>query len=213
MSIILHPLPTKEVVAEKALPPVLRRPHKRKLTTPLHREEENSCGSSDEDDSPTTNASAPGSLATTTCRSRKRYPVLSPASSCNSSVGLAISASPKTVPHDDSDSGSGGTGNAVGNTNGGTPGNGVTVSSASNSVKDLENAMSKHLPSTAIEKNASPQLHHQPTDFSTDTLLKQQQQRSTGDDEVWRSKIIATGDINAGKFWASVLYTPIYRTF
>lgn len=38
--------------------------------------------------------------------------------------------------------------------------------------------MSKHLPSAGIDKNASP-LIHQPTDFSTDALLKQQQQRST----------------------------------
>lgn len=48
------------------------------------------------------------------------------------------------------------------------------------SVKDLEHAMSKHLPSNMLtSKSASPQPHHQPTDFSTDALLKQQQQRST----------------------------------
>lgn len=46
------------------------------------------------------------------------------------------------------------------------------------SVKDLEQAMSKHLPSATLTKPESPVLH-QPTDFSTDTLLKQQQQRST----------------------------------
>lgn len=46
------------------------------------------------------------------------------------------------------------------------------------SVKDLEQAMSKHLPSATLTKPESPVVH-QPTDFSTDTLLKQQQQRST----------------------------------
>ncbi|XP_014275365.1 protein trachealess isoform X3 [Halyomorpha halys] len=79
---------------------------------------------------------------------RKRYPVLSPASSsCHSS---ALAASPKAPPED---SDGGGT-----------------------SVKDLEQAMSKHLP--AMDKSATPSAH-QPTDFSTDTLLKAQQQRST----------------------------------
>ncbi|KZC05321.1 Protein trachealess [Dufourea novaeangliae] len=46
------------------------------------------------------------------------------------------------------------------------------------SVKDLEQAMSKHLPVANLNKSHSPTLH-QPTDFSTDALLKQQQQRST----------------------------------
>lgn len=46
------------------------------------------------------------------------------------------------------------------------------------SVKDLEQAMSKHLPGASLSKPDSPALH-QPTDFSTDALLKQQQQRST----------------------------------
>ncbi|XP_034948880.1 protein trachealess isoform X3 [Chelonus insularis] len=50
--------------------------------------------------------------------------------------------------------------------------------SAGTSVKDLEQAMSKHLPGASLNKPDSPVLH-QPTDFSTDTLLKQQQQRST----------------------------------
>ncbi|XP_023288053.1 protein trachealess [Orussus abietinus] len=53
---------------------------------------------------------------------------------------------------------------------------GSKVSGAS--VKDLEQAMSKHLPGAAMNKPDSPVLH-QPTDFSTDALLKQQQQRST----------------------------------
>lgn len=48
------------------------------------------------------------------------------------------------------------------------------------SVKDLENAMSKHLPTSVLgaNKTGSPAAH-QPTDFSTDTLLKQQQHKST----------------------------------
>ncbi|KOC60745.1 Protein trachealess [Habropoda laboriosa] len=50
--------------------------------------------------------------------------------------------------------------------------------STGTSVKDLEQAMSKHLPGQNLNKSHSPTLH-QPTDFSTDALLKQQQQRST----------------------------------
>ncbi|XP_066591434.1 protein trachealess isoform X1 [Prorops nasuta] len=46
------------------------------------------------------------------------------------------------------------------------------------SVKDLEQAMSKHLPVSSLNKSSPPALQ-QPTDFSTDALLKQQQQRST----------------------------------
>ncbi|XP_044581468.1 protein trachealess isoform X3 [Cotesia glomerata] len=46
------------------------------------------------------------------------------------------------------------------------------------SVKDLEQAMSKHLPSASLNKPDSTAAH-QPTDFSADTLLKQQQQKST----------------------------------
>lgn len=42
------------------------------------------------------------------------------------------------------------------------------TASSGTSVKDLENAMSKHLP-------ACKSPTHQPTDFSTDALLKQQQ--------------------------------------
>lgn len=52
------------------------------------------------------------------------------------------------------------------------------VDSTGTSVKDLEQAMSKHLPVQNLNKSHSPTLH-QPTDFSTDALLKQQQQRST----------------------------------
>lgn len=59
--------------------------------------------------------------------------------------------------------------------------NGCSDSSPSNSVKDLEHAMSKHLPSNILGKTSTSKINvlHQPTDFSTDTLLKQQQQRST----------------------------------
>lgn len=42
------------------------------------------------------------------------------------------------------------------------------------SVRDIENAMSKHLPSLD-----GKEITHRPTDFSTDALLKQQQQKST----------------------------------
>lgn len=53
------------------------------------------------------------------------------------------------------------------------------VTATSTSVKDLEHAMSKHLPSNMISKTNSPPLATTvPTDFSTDALLKQQQ-RST----------------------------------
>ncbi|RZC36663.1 trachealess, partial [Asbolus verrucosus] len=75
-----------------------------------------------------------------------RNTVMSPASSCHS-----ISAHPVT-----SDS------------SGTSPKNLEETGSSGTSVKDLENAMSKHLPSCK-----SPA--HQPTDFSTDALLKQQQ--------------------------------------
>lgn len=54
-----------------------------------------------------------------------------------------------------------------------------TDTATSTSVKDLEHAMSKHLPSNILNKTSSPPLSHHPTDFSTDALLKQQQQRST----------------------------------
>ncbi|NP_001036830.1 trachealess [Bombyx mori] len=53
----------------------------------------------------------------------------------------------------------------------------LTIPEAGNdatSVRDLENAMSKHLP--ALD---GKEIAHRPTDFSTDALLKQQQQKST----------------------------------
>lgn len=75
--------------------------------------------------------------------------VLSPASSCQN-------PSPKAAPHhDDSDGGGPSSGSVAGGT-----------------VKDLEHAMSKHLP--AKGQTPPPPLH-QPTDFSADALLKQQQ--------------------------------------
>ncbi|XP_008183546.1 protein trachealess isoform X1 [Acyrthosiphon pisum] len=49
-----------------------------------------------------------------------------------------------------------------------------------NAVKELEHAMSKHLPPTTDKTSTSSvAAAHQPTDFSTDALLKQQQQKST----------------------------------
>lgn len=118
----------------------MKRPHKRKLSTPQQRGEESSCCSSDEEEKVAASRS-------------KRCAVLSPTSSCHSVHPVV---SPKTQPPDDSDSGGG---HVSGST-----------------VKDLEHAMSKHLPQ-GIDK--TPPSLHQPTDFSTDTLLKQQQQRST----------------------------------
>ncbi|VVC95061.1 unnamed protein product [Leptidea sinapis] len=50
---------------------------------------------------------------------------------------------------------------------------GIPVSTDATSVRDLENAMSKHLP--ALD---GKEISHRPTDFSTDALLKQQQQKS-----------------------------------
>ncbi|XP_054271415.1 protein trachealess-like isoform X2 [Macrosteles quadrilineatus] len=98
---------------------IQQRGQKRKLSG-TQREDESSCCSSEDEE-----------------RLRKRYPVLSPASSSCHSVPVG---SPKPTMEE---SDTGGT-----------------------SVKDLEHAMSKHLP-VALDKT--------PTDFSTDTLLKQQQ--------------------------------------
>ncbi|XP_023939041.1 protein trachealess isoform X3 [Bicyclus anynana] len=50
----------------------------------------------------------------------------------------------------------------------------IPETSDATSVRDLENAMSKHLPSLD-----GKEISHRPTDFSTDALLKQQQQKST----------------------------------
>ncbi|CAG9759323.1 unnamed protein product [Ceutorhynchus assimilis] len=88
--------------------------------------------------------------------------VMSPASSCHSAAGThpIVSVpepkgnSPKKI--DETAANSSGIPLLPANSTGGT------------SVKDLENAMSKHLP-------ACKSPTHQPTDFSTDALLKQQQ--------------------------------------
>jgi hypothetical protein len=135
----MNPVVQTRAMEEKVNGINMKRPHKRKLSTPQQRgEEESSCCSSDEEEKVASSR-------------RKRCAVLSPTSSCHSVHPVV---SPKTQPPDDSDSGGG---------HGGS------------TVKDLEHAMSKHLPQ-GIDK--TPSLH-QPTDFSTDTLLKQQQQRST----------------------------------
>lgn len=127
--------PKKPALIEKPIQQP-RRVQKRKLLPPTpHREGDNS---SSEDELPT-----------------RRCLVLSPASSCQSSVAVAS-------PRQDE---IGGPGPGPG---GGPP---TGTSSGTTSVKDLEQAMSKHLPS-------SPPALNQPTDFSTDSLLKQQQ-RST----------------------------------
>lgn len=161
-----------------------RRAQKRKLT---QQEEDSSCCSSDEDDDEDDEPSTDRGGKTLLHQQAHRNTVLSPASSsCHSSTtsscvpaappgiassagGLVITAEPNcvspkpSVQHDDTDGGGGGT-----------------------SVKDLEHAMSKHLPVVSLGKGAtasspplSLQQQHQPTDFSTDALLKQQQQRST----------------------------------
>ncbi|XP_021938528.1 protein trachealess isoform X2 [Zootermopsis nevadensis] len=160
-----------------------RRAQKRKLT---QQEEDSSCCSSDEDDDEDDEPSTGRGGKTLLHHQAHRSTVLSPASSsCHSSTtsscvpaappgiasssggGLVITAEPNcvspkpSVQHDDTDGGGGGT-----------------------SVKDLEHAMSKHLPSVSLGKGATASspplsLQHQPTDFSTDALLKQQQQRST----------------------------------
>ncbi|KAH1029460.1 protein trachealess isoform X5 [Dendroctonus ponderosae] len=110
----------------------------RKSTTPIRRAQKRKNTSSDETDEEE-------------AVNANRNVVMSPASSCHSTTGThpIVSApestgnSPKKL--DDTASSTGGT-----------------------SVKDLENAMSKHLP-------ACKSPNHQPTDFSTDALLKQQQ--------------------------------------
>ncbi|XP_048508062.1 protein trachealess isoform X3 [Athalia rosae] len=112
-------------------------------------EEESSSGEEEDDDDVTPKTTTLG-----------RSHVLSPASSNHSVPATDHSlrpASPKTRRSE---------------------GAGDVTESAGASVKDLEQAMSKHLPGASLGKPDSPALH-QPTDFSTDALLKQQQQRST----------------------------------
>ncbi|XP_018578960.1 protein trachealess isoform X2 [Anoplophora glabripennis] len=81
--------------------------------------------------------------------SSHRNNVMSPASSCHSTNGVH----PITTTSDSS---------------GTSPKKLDDTAGSGTSVKDLENAMSKHLP-------ACKSPTHQPTDFSTDALLKQQQ--------------------------------------
>ncbi|XP_030748673.1 protein trachealess isoform X3 [Sitophilus oryzae] len=114
----------------------------RKTATPVRRAAKRKNTSSDENDE------EEGA-------NHNRNTVMSPASSCHSttpahpivSTSEPTGNSPKKV--DDGDNFTGG-------------------ATAGASVKDLENAMSKHLP-------ACKSPTHQPTDFSTDALLKQQQ--------------------------------------
>ncbi|XP_050314119.1 protein trachealess isoform X2 [Anthonomus grandis grandis] len=111
----------------------------RKTATPVRRAQKRKNTSSDEnDDEEMTNSN--------------RNVVMSPASSCHSATGAhPIVSGPESIGNSPKKND-----NDAGNSTGGT------------SVKDLENAMSKHLPPCK-----SPT--HQPTDFSTDALLKQQQ--------------------------------------
>ncbi|KAJ9574545.1 hypothetical protein L9F63_008284, partial [Diploptera punctata] len=165
-----------------------RRGQKRKLGA----DEDSSCCSSDdeddEDEEPTT-ARGKGLLHQQTHRSA----VLSPASSsCHSSTtSSCVPAPPLVLPadspkqpvqHDDSD---GGARLSQHDLPLGQPIENRSLPGGGTSVKDLEHAMSKHLPAVTLGKGTTstpPPLslqQHQPTDFSTDALLKQQQQRST----------------------------------
>lgn len=115
--------------------------------------------------------------------------VLSPASSSCHSTGMTADASPKTSAPTSAatatatasaaaTSGAASAHHTTGVEDGGDP-----AHAAPTSVKDLEHAMSKHLPAVSLSKCSSPPLlslqPHGTTDFSADTLLKQQQQRST----------------------------------
>ncbi|XP_076161999.1 protein trachealess-like isoform X6 [Ptiloglossa arizonensis] len=125
------------------------RGHKRKI-----QEDESSSNEEEEDEEDATS----GKVAA----SNERNHALSPAPSNHSISGgdqaLGCTASPKSRRVED---------------------RATNADTTGASVKDLEQAMSKHLPVTNLNKSHSPTLSHQPTDFSTDALLKQQQQRST----------------------------------
>ncbi|XP_033330021.1 protein trachealess isoform X2 [Megalopta genalis] len=113
-----------------------------------------------EDDSSSNEEEEDEEESTTKVASNERNHALSPAPSNHSISGgdqALCSSSPKSRRVED---------------------RATTADSTGTSVKDLEQAMSKHLPVTNLNKAHSPTLH-QPTDFSTDALLKQQQQRST----------------------------------
>ncbi|XP_019871931.2 protein trachealess isoform X4 [Aethina tumida] len=79
---------------------------------------------------------------------------MSPASSCHSTGGVALHTSTDST---------------------GTSSPKKADETSGTSVKDLENAMSKHLPTTCKSPVLGQSQNHQPTDFSTDALLKQQQ--------------------------------------
>ncbi|CAB0021052.1 unnamed protein product, partial [Nesidiocoris tenuis] len=129
---------------------VLTRPHKKtgERRASKRKNDDESSYSSDED---VANGGGSGGAGASGGQPvRKRYPILSPASSsCQSS---ALAGSPKAGNEVDSDSAAGGT------------------------VKELEQAMSKHLPPPPQDKTSAVAQQH--TDFSTDALLKAQQ-RST----------------------------------
>ncbi|XP_049954902.1 protein trachealess-like [Schistocerca serialis cubense] len=158
--------------ALKKLAATRGRPHKRKLLS----DEDSSCCSSDEDDEDDEDSSAAAAAAAAAASvaasaaaavamaaaAAKRAAVLSPASSsCHSSSAAAALPSDHSPKPDDPDGQPGPPG-------GGGAGGGGT------SVKDLEHAMSKHLPAATPPQQ---QQQQQPTDFSTDALLKQQQQQ------------------------------------
>ncbi|KAJ8683296.1 hypothetical protein QAD02_019088, partial [Eretmocerus hayati] len=137
-------------------------------------DEDDECASSLEGDHAHALKSGSTVQATTPNGARSHH-TLSPASSSHSVAEQLLRSSPKvrrTEDLTDSQQGQHGVSNQA---QGGA------------SVKDLEQAMSKHLPGANLSSNATSGVkdstpilqQHQPTDFSTDTLLKQQQQKST----------------------------------
>lgn len=147
---------TKKLNIDKEISTLQRRGQKRRLRN-------DSSGTSEDEETEDIEKVNQQQLA----QPQHRNAVLSPtSSSCHSTTTAARitvsdprNPSPKTLPSHEE-----------------------TETTTSTSVKDLEHAMSKHLPSNMLNKsNSSPPLAstHHPTDFSTDALLKQQQQRST----------------------------------
>lgn len=147
-------------VTDKDISSLTRRGQKRRLR-------DDSSGTSDEEDADDiekinqiaqpAHRNAVLSPSSSSCHSTTAARVTVPAVVGSSAATDTISVSPKTLPVSREE----------------------TDTSTSTSVKDLEHAMSKHLPTNMLTKSASPPLSHHPTDFSTDALLKQQQQRST----------------------------------
>ncbi|XP_014223090.2 protein trachealess isoform X1 [Trichogramma pretiosum] len=136
----------------------MRRRNKRKIAAV-----EESSSSEDDDDEEDS-----GLKTSSAVTANGRSHALSPASSIHSvptSEQLLRTNSPKVRRTED-----------LGDTHHGPS----SVATGATSVKDLEQAMSKHLPGApGLNKAESPIALHQPTDFSTDALLKQQQQKST----------------------------------